>query len=111
MEETEVRQGKTEALFREVNERIAETATRFGAAEAEFVCECSDASCAEKLTAPLEEYERVRQKATRFLLRPGHEERRLERVVESRREYHVVEKFQQTVARIARAMNPRAAET
>jgi hypothetical protein len=110
MGEAEARQGTTEALFREVNERIAETAARFGADEAEFVCECSDSQCAHKLTAALDEYEQVREEPTHFLLHRGHEERRIERVVRSGPEYAVVEKFQETVARIARAMNPRAAE-
>ena len=108
MSETEVRVAKTEALFREVNERIAETADRFDAEEATFVCECSDPECAERLTAPLEEYEQVRADATHFLLRPGHSEPRVERVIHTRPGYDVVEKFNETVARVVRSMNPRA---
>ena len=38
----EVRIATTESLFRSVNERIAESAERFEADEAEFVCECDD---------------------------------------------------------------------
>jgi hypothetical protein len=33
-----LRIAQTEALFRDVNERIAETAQRFESGEAEFVC-------------------------------------------------------------------------
>ena len=36
-----VRHATTESIFRNVNERIAESAQRFDADEAEFVCECS----------------------------------------------------------------------
>jgi hypothetical protein len=43
MEEPEIRLAKTESLFRDVNERIAESAQRFDAEDAAFVCECADA--------------------------------------------------------------------
>jgi hypothetical protein len=32
---------RTKALFRDVNERIAESAERFDASTTEFVCECA----------------------------------------------------------------------
>jgi hypothetical protein len=60
------------------------------------------------VTTDVETYERVRAHATRFILVPGHEENALERVVERRAGYTIVEKFERTVARIARSLNPRA---
>ena len=51
MAEREVRIAHTEALFRDVNERIAESADRFNARDAEFVCECADPACAERVPA------------------------------------------------------------
>jgi predicted ATPase len=101
--------GKTEALFREVNEAIARTAVSFDADEAEFVCECADRTCADRIPAELHEYERVRAHPARFILKPGHEKPRVEKVVRRMPGYAIVEKVEKTVARIARRLNPRPA--
>lgn len=103
-----VRLAKTEAIFRNVNERIAESAERFEADKAEFVCECSERDCTHRVEAPLRDYERVRQSPTRFLLAPGHAKDEIESVVERRGRFHVVEKFETTVAATVRRLNPRA---
>ena len=109
MTEQEVRIAHTEALFRDVNERIAESVQRFNAYEAEFVCECADPECAERIPATLDEYEEVREEATRFLLVPGHEDTKVERVVERPHpRIAIVEKFNTTVARTVRRLDPRA---
>jgi hypothetical protein len=109
MGERETRIAHTEALFRDVNERIAESAKRFDAEDAEFVCECSDPECAERIPATLEAYEDVRSDGTHFLLVPGHEDTRIERVVENpHRRFAVVEKFNGIVARTVRRLDPRA---
>jgi hypothetical protein len=109
MTDQQQRLARTESLFRDVNERIAESAERFDAPNAEFVCECSDQNCTERLEATLDEYERVRADATRFLVRPGHEDERVERVVAWRGKRHaVVEKFNGAMAQIVRRLNPRA---
>jgi hypothetical protein len=105
----EVRAGETEAVFREVNERIAESAGRFEADEAEFVCECADSECTHRVAAALDAYEEVRREPTRFLLAPGHEDDRFERVLERRRGYHVVEKVSRVVAETVRRLDSRAA--
>jgi hypothetical protein len=108
MTESEVRIAHTEALFRDVNERIAESAKRFQAEEAEFVCECADPVCTERVRATLDEYEQVRADGARFLLVPGHENPRIERVMERRRgRFAVVEKVNRVVARTVRRLNPR----
>jgi hypothetical protein len=109
MAEREVRIARTEALFRDVNERIAESADRFDAHEAEFVCECADPGCAERVPATLDQYEKVRSDGTHFLLTPGHELPELERVVKRpHKRFVVVEKFNSVVARTVRRLNPRA---
>ena len=100
---------RTESLFRDVNERIAEAAQRFESDEAEFVCECGDAECTDRIPAPLADYEDTRADATRFLLVPGHEDTRVERVVRARRSYAIVEKFEERVAAVAKRLDPRAA--
>jgi hypothetical protein len=109
MAEAEVRIAHTEALFRDVNERIAETTERFQSDRAEFVCECSDPACTERVHATLDEYEQVRSDGTQFLLVPGHEDTRVERVVERQRgRFAIVEKINRVVARTVRRLNPRA---
>jgi hypothetical protein len=101
------RLARTEALFRDVNERIAESAEGFDADEADFVCECGEQACTERVSATLDEYEHVRANGTRFLIRPGHENERIERVVERRSRFAVVEKFQHRVVAIVRKLDPR----
>jgi hypothetical protein len=111
MEEPEVRVARTESLFRDVNERIAESAQRFDSDDAAFVCECGDPACTERVEAPLGHYEEVRSDATQFLLAPGHEDERVERVVRTRRRYNVVRKVNRVVAAHVRRLDPRADTT
>jgi hypothetical protein len=106
--ETRDRIAKTEALFRDVNERIAEASGRFDADEAEFMCECSDPGCAERLEVPLNEYETVREDPTTFLLKPDHVDSKVEQIVGRRRGYAIVQKVDAVVARIVRQLDPRA---
>jgi hypothetical protein len=109
MAEREVRVAHTEALFRDVNERIAESAERFSAYDAEFVCECADPACAERVPATLDQYEDVRSDGTHFLLAPGHELPEVERVVKRPQTRSVVvEKFNAVVVQAVRRLNPRA---
>jgi hypothetical protein len=108
MEQPEVRIAKTESLFRDVNERIAESAQGSEADEASFVCECADPECTEPVETPLDAYEEVRADSTQFLLVPGHEDERVERVVDRRRRYSVVRKVNEIVAAWVRKLDPRA---
>jgi hypothetical protein len=109
MTDHEHRIARTESLFRDVNERIAESAERFEASTTEFVCECADQACTDRVEATLQEYEAVRASGTRFLLRPGHEDTRVEQVVVRRGARHaVVEKFNRVVAETVRRLNPRS---
>jgi hypothetical protein len=109
MSDQELRIARTEALFRDVNERIAESAQRFDAPATEFVCECSDSACTERVPATLDEYENIRNDGTHFMLVPGHEDTRFEHVL---RKPHprltVVAKFNAVVARTVRRLDPRA---
>ena len=57
-----------------------------------FHCECSDASCVEKVSATPAEYERVVNEPFHFIVLPGHENDAVERVVAEHAEYLVVEK-------------------
>jgi hypothetical protein len=101
------RRATTEALFRDVNERIAESAERFDADETEFVCECADPNCTHRVDASLAEYEEVRQDPATFLLVPGHEQGDIERVVSDRGRFRIVEKVQAAVRRTVVRLDPR----
>ena len=59
--------------------------------------------------ATLDEYEEVRADGATFMLAPGHEHADIERVVERKRGFHIVEKVQATVRATVRRLNPRAA--
>jgi hypothetical protein len=103
---------RTESVFREVNERIADSAGRFDGDEAAFVCECADPACTERVDLPLEEYEDVREEGTRFVVAHGHEDERVETVVRHEPEHQVVEKSRNAlVKRIVRRLDPRTATT
>jgi cupin superfamily acireductone dioxygenase involved in methionine salvage len=102
-----VRRARTESLFRDVNERIAESAQRFDAYTTQFVCECADAGCAHRLEATLDEYEQVREDGATFMLAHGHADDDIERVVADRGRFQIVEKMQATVRATVRRLNPR----
>ena len=108
----EERLGANEALFREVNERVAEVAERFIAGDTpdsrfDFNCECGDRDCAEQIALTVAEYEAVRAEATRFAVVPGHEVPDIERVVERHSNYLVVEKEDPDAEDVARETDPR----
>ena len=108
MENDQVKRAQTEALFRDVNERIAESAQRFEADSTDFVCECADANCTHRVEVTLDEYEDVRADGATFILTPGHEQHDIERVVEKRGRFNVVEKVQATVRARVKRLDPRA---
>jgi hypothetical protein len=101
---------RTESLFRRVNERIAQTARRFGAQDASFVCECADIDCTTRVRATLAEYEEARAAGARFLLAPGHERTDVERVEENGSRFTLVEKIAPRARRVAQELDPRAQE-
>jgi hypothetical protein len=101
------RRATTEALFRDVNERIAESAERFDAEGTDFVCECADPECTHRVQASLAEYEEVRAEPTTFLVLPGHEEGDIERVVSDLGRFRIVDKFQAAVRRTVVRLDPR----
>jgi hypothetical protein len=108
----EERLAGNEALFREVNERVAEVAENFVQVEThsepvEFSCECGRADCMEQIAMTLVEYEAVRHAPTRFAVVPGHEVPDIERVVDRQSNYLVVEKQDDDAAEVARETDPR----
>jgi hypothetical protein len=98
LEDRYVRQARNEALFREVNQRIAELDESAQSWSIEgtihVFCECgAEGGCGERLTVPARVYETVRQQDDRFLVRPGHETPELETAVEWNDDYVIVDKL------------------
>lgn len=98
---------RTEALYREVNERIAEAADGSDGEDATFVCECADADCMNRIDATLDEYEAVREDATAFLVCPGHADERVEAVVDRADHHEIVRKHHPQVEPVVRELDPR----
>jgi hypothetical protein len=95
MENTqEERLALNEALFREVNERIRGMTEKFGEDEApyDFVCECSDPACTQRVVLTRVEYEKVRSDPMQFVVVKGHFLPEIESVVEQAKDHVVIEK-------------------
>ena len=104
------RVGENEALFRDINERLRDLGEGFSlvAEEAEFVCECADTTCAERIRMSLPKYEEVRTDPKRFFVIKGHEIPEYEKVVQDLGEYVVVEKLPGGPAGLAIREDPRS---
>ena len=86
--------GQSQALFREVNERISEIARDFGHADGlSILCECATTGCHERIELTHSEYEHLRRMPTRFAVRRGHDIPAAERIVQENERFVTVEKF------------------
>jgi hypothetical protein len=108
------RLAKNEALFREVNERVADVTESF-AQHLDLpdvdglVCECSDSLCLERVgPMRVEEYEAVRRDARQFIIAPNHQAPDVESVVAKEERYWLVEKHEGVPAEVARERDPRS---
>ena len=103
---TEERLAKNEAFFRQVNERISDVTEGRRDDRYEFLCECSDPACTDRIELTRAEYEAVRADPRRFVLAQGHVSPEVEQVVE-RDETHVVVQKGGLAGRIAERLDPR----
>jgi hypothetical protein len=92
----EVRLARNEALFRAINQRIRELASRFEFVDDEptsFLCECSDETCVERIALTTAQYDELRTLPVRFVVTPGHEATPLvEQVLFRSAEFSIVRK-------------------
>jgi hypothetical protein len=112
MGEREERLARNEAIFREINERTRSLQERFGPEDPnssyeEFLCECGDQLCVERVKLTVTEYESVRAASNRFVVRPGHSMPRVERVLDEKDRYVVVVKLGEA-AEVAAERDPRS---
>ena len=82
-----------QAVFRSVNERIRDLNEEFSARldlDPEFVCECADLRCIERISLDPADYRRIRESTTRFIVFAGHIDPALEKLVETHEGFSVV---------------------
>ena len=88
------RAAQNEQVFRSVNERIEKGSEMHGVlSPIRFHCECDRASCFETIELGPEQYRQVVAKRYCFVIVPGHDDERVERLVEEHDTYCVVEKI------------------
>lgn len=88
-----LRLAENETVFRRLNERLAEPGNGDQADRVrEFVCECSNRDCHERISMSDTEYRHLRDKPDRFAVVEGHETPEIEPVVERCDGYVIVEK-------------------
>src|ERR671914_2115126 len=106
-DQAEARGARTQSLFRDVNERVLDINEAFSIAieHGDWICECADQACSERISLTLEEYEAVRASPIRFAVAPSEEHffAELEFVVEKNERFWVVEKTGTAGALVARA--------
>jgi hypothetical protein len=101
------RLARNEVSFRSLNETIERAAEGNGHHRARFLCECVDKDCSEALELTLEVYEGLRKNHSRFLVVRGHEDERIEIIVERNGSYSIVEKTGEAGA-LAERTDPRS---
>ena len=102
LDERKRRIGENEANSRAVNQMVRPVEPFWMT----VLCECGDRSCREHLMIAQDEYARVRENSTLFVLRPGHETEEVEEVVAKHLEYWVVRKHPGLPANVAQATDP-----
>jgi hypothetical protein len=109
--ELAARGARTQSLFRDVNERVKGINTAFSVAVplGDWVCECANDACTERVALSPEEYEAVRSHAKRFVIAPdeSHLYPEIEDVVERSERYWVVQKIGEA-GELAARVDPRA---
>lgn len=97
------------AVSAEVNGRRVNEAIERGAeaAGAVFVCECGHLGCSTTIVLSIADYEAVRTNFDRFLVAPGHEIDRVDRVVERYPDHVVVVKREGQAREMAAASSER----
>jgi hypothetical protein len=86
------RKGMNEAQFRRINDLLAELTTTDYGDVIDFVCECSDSTCAGTIQLTIAEYAGVHASGTRFAVEPRHDDSSIEDVVARTRDWWTVEK-------------------
>lgn len=104
---SERRMAENELYFRKQNEKVVnrikshqKTAKEEGVKDIDiednnlqFICECSDNDCRKRITMKAKEWTNIHSKDDIFIVYPGHVVDSLEKVIDKKKGYDVVEKF------------------
>ena len=96
---SQLRRAKNEAVFKNRNERVLQVSSQLldSAAKRElplnFVCECADKNCTDQLNLTVHEFTELRRGSKHFIVRPGHEQLDIERIVKRAATYYLIEKL------------------
>jgi hypothetical protein len=107
----EERLALNEARVREVNEMIERANEKLGPAPGEdglalnILCECGTRGCDQLIEISSAEYQGVRAEPTMFVVVPDHVQAEIERLVEDKRRFAVVEKVG-AAAKVAERTDP-----
>jgi hypothetical protein len=104
----ERRMAENEVVFRNANRAIQEGFDKLATMSDEdgaepvhvnptmklqFLCECSDENCTDRIQISLNDYNDIHTSAKRFIIIDGHDVQQIERIVERRDAYTIVEKY------------------
>lgn len=107
MTTSERRQIENEMIFRRANEQVSDGLDELDAMHAEdnnpelmrkddiqleFMCECSDEKCKERVTILLSVYQKIHEDRDCFVIRVGHQVEEIEEIVSTGPDYSVVRK-------------------
>jgi hypothetical protein len=94
VDERQERIAKNETVFRAANRELADQEEGGGADQViEVLCECGRQGCSGVITLTVGDYDGVHSQDDRFVVLPRHESTEIEKVVEERDGYLVVDKF------------------
>lgn len=102
---------ENEVVFRHANERVISSITELKAVAAEdgqqamvedtgldkiplqFICECVKDTCRKRISLTLQEYQKYHRNKRQFVVFPGHNNPKIERVVKKTDTHMVVKKY------------------
>jgi hypothetical protein len=96
VDERDERIAKNEAVFRAANRELEHAEREAGVGTdqlIEVLCECGQKGCSGLIALTVADYDGVHSQDDRFVVLRGHESAEIERVVEEREGYLVVDKF------------------
>jgi formate-nitrite transporter family protein len=108
VERRQLQVAANESVFRQINESLEGLNQMLGelVPVGDFVCECGDTGCTQRIGLTIAEYEHLRRHPTWFAVRHDHVFHEAEHIVERRLCYTIVEKIGAAATEAAR-LDPR----
>jgi hypothetical protein len=97
--QSRIRRAENEVMFKSHNLAVEDNLKKILDPESKkemligFICECASTGCHVKIEMPLADFTILRKNELQFITAIGHEQKDVERVVEERDNYQIVEKY------------------